>query len=120
LESAAEVAARRWELAREKAVEWNAVVLLKGPYTVIAHPDGRLAVVPIATPALATAGTGDVLAGAITGFLAQGLDPFDAACLGSWIGGRAGELCEEEIGPAGVVAGDLLPFLPWAMNELRH
>jgi NAD(P)H-hydrate epimerase len=120
LESAADVVARRWELAREKAAEWNAVILLKGPFTVIAHPDGRLAVSPIATPALATAGTGDVLAGAITGFLAQGLDPFDAACLASWVGGRAGELCEEEIGPAGVVAGDLLPFLPWAMNELRH
>lgn len=120
LESAAEVTARRWELAREKAAEWNAVVLLKGPYTVIAHPDGRLAISPIATAALATAGTGDVLAGAITGFLAQGLDPFDAACLASWIGGRAGELCEEEIGPAGVLAGDLLPYLPWAMNELRH
>ncbi|MBX3001259.1 MAG: NAD(P)H-hydrate dehydratase [Caldilineaceae bacterium] len=120
LESAAEVTARRWELAREKAAEWNAVILLKGPYTVIAHPDGRLAISPIATPALATAGTGDVLAGAITGFLAQGLDPFDAACLASWIGGRAGELCEEEIGPAGVVASDLLPYLPWAMNELRH
>jgi NAD(P)H-hydrate epimerase len=120
LENAAEVTARRWDLAREKAAEWNAVVLLKGPYTVIAHPDGRLAVAPIATPALATGGTGDVLAGAITGFLAQGLDPFDAACLGCWVGGRAGELCEDEIGPAGVLAGDLLPYLPWAMNELRH
>jgi ADP-dependent NAD(P)H-hydrate dehydratase / NAD(P)H-hydrate epimerase len=120
LESAKEVTARRWELAREKAAEWNAVVLLKGPYTVIAHPDGRLAVVPVATAALATAGTGDVLAGSIAGFMAQGLDPFDAACLGSWIGSRAGEMCEEEIGPAGTLAGDVLTFLPLAMNELRH
>jgi ADP-dependent NAD(P)H-hydrate dehydratase / NAD(P)H-hydrate epimerase len=119
LESVKEVTARRWELAREKAAEWNAVVLLKGPYTVIAHPDGRLAVLPIATAALATAGTGDVLAGSITGFLAQGLDPFDAACLGSWISSRAGEMCEEEIGPAGTLAGDVLSFLPTAMNELR-
>jgi NAD(P)H-hydrate epimerase len=119
LESAKEVTARPWELAREKAAAWKAVILLKGPYTVIAHPDGRLAVLPVATPALATAGTGDVLAGTITGFLAQGLEPYDAACLGSWIHGRAGELCEEEIGPAGVLAGDLLPFLPVAMNELR-
>lgn len=119
LESAAEVTDRPWELAREKAAAWNAIVLLKGPYTVIAHPDGRLAVLPVATPALATAGTGDVLAGAITGFLAQGLAPFDAACLGAWIHGRAGEMCEEEIGPAGVMASDLLPYLPLAMNELR-
>lgn len=110
---------KRWSLAREKAAIWNAVVLLKGPYTVIAHPDGRLAVLPVATPALATAGSGDILAGAITGLMGQGLSPFHAACLGAWLHGRAGELCEQEIGPAGVVARDLLPFLPIAMNELR-
>ena len=113
------VLSQPWQLAQEKAAVWNAVVLLKGPYTVIASPDGRLAVLPVATPALATAGTGDVLAGTITGLLAQGLDTFDAACLGAWLHGRAGELCEEEIGPAGVVAGDLLGFLPVVMNELR-
>lgn len=113
------VTAERWELARQQAAEWNAIVLLKGPYTVVAHPDGRLAVLPVATPALATAGTGDVLAGVITGLLAQGLAPFDAACVGAWLHGRAGEMCEQEIGPAGAVAGDLLPFLPGAMNELR-
>ncbi len=118
--SVEEVTANRWDLAREKAQEWGAVVLLKGPYTVIAHPDGRLAVLPIATPALATAGTGDVLAGAITGLLAQGLPPFEAACLGAWIHGRAGELCEQMVGPAGALAGDLLDLLPEAMNELRE
>ncbi len=120
LDSVSDVTGRAWDLAREKAAAWKAVILLKGPYTVIAHPDGRLAVLPVATPALATAGTGDVLAGAVTGFLAQGLDPFDAACLGAWIHGRAGEFCEDEIGLAGVLAGDLLPYLPAAMNELRH
>jgi len=108
-----------WPLAQEKAAAWQAVVLLKGPYTVIAHPDGRLAVLPVATPALATAGTGDVLAGTITGLLAQGLDAFDAACLGAWLHGRAGEVCEEEIGPGGVIAGDLLGYLPAVMVELR-
>ncbi len=119
LDDVADVTRRPWELAREKAAAWNAIVLLKGPYTAIAHPDGRVAILPVATPALATAGTGDVLAGSITGFLAQGLDMFDAACLGAWIHGRAGEMCEEEIGPAGVMASDLLPYLPLAMNELR-
>ena len=113
------VLAQPWQLAQEKAAEWKAVVLLKGPYTVIAAPDGRLAVLPVATPALATAGTGDVLAGTITGLLAQGLDAFDAACLGAWLHGRAGELAEEEIGPAGALAGDLLGYLPVVMNELR-
>ncbi len=119
LSSVQEVVDNRWALAREQAAAWHSVILLKGPYTVIAHPDGRLAVLPVATPALATAGAGDVLAGAITGLLAQGLSPFQAACLGAWLHGRAGELCEQQIGLAGVVAGDLLPFLPAAMNELR-
>lgn len=114
-----DVRADGWQLAQEKAAAWNAVVLLKGPYTVIAAPDGRLAVLPVATPALATAGTGDVLAGTITGLLAQGVAPFDAACLGAWLHGRAGEVCEEEIGPAGAMAGDLLGFLPSVMAELR-
>ncbi|MGB5050003.1 MAG: NAD(P)H-hydrate epimerase, partial [Caldilineaceae bacterium] len=61
------VLSQPWQLAQEKAADWHAVVLLKGPYTIIAGPDGRLAVLPVATPALATAGTGDVLAGTITG-----------------------------------------------------
>jgi ADP-dependent NAD(P)H-hydrate dehydratase / NAD(P)H-hydrate epimerase len=110
----------RWSLARQQAVEWQAVVLAKGPYTVIADPAGWLAVLPVATPALATAGTGDVLAGAIAGLLAQGVAPFAAASLGAWLQGAAGLACEREIGPAGVVAGDLLLRLPVVMNNLRR
>ncbi len=120
LSSVQEVADNRWALARERAAAWQAVVLLKGPYTVIADLEGDLAVLPVATAALATAGTGDVLAGVITGLLAQGLSPFHAACLGAWLHGRAGELCEQKIGCAGVVARDILPLLPAAMNELRE
>jgi len=119
LASAQEVIDNRWELARERAAAWQAVVLLKGPYTVIARPEGELAVLPVATAALATAGTGDILAGSIAGFMAQGLSSFHAACLGAWVHGRAGELCEQRIGSAGVVASDLLTLLPAAMNELR-
>jgi NAD(P)H-hydrate epimerase len=114
----AEVVAGRWQLAREKALEWNAVLLIKGPYTVIAEPGGRLAVLPIATPALATAGTGDVLAGIIGGLIAQGVAPFQAACLGAAIHGAAGERCAAEIGLAGVLAGDLLPRLPSVIRWL--
>jgi NAD(P)H-hydrate epimerase len=114
-----EVVAQRWSLARQKAADWGCVVLLKGPYTVVAHPDGWLGVLPIATPALATAGSGDVLAGAIGGLLAQGLDPLAAACVGSWLHGTAGLLCEQEIGPAGVIASDLLPRLPAVLHELH-
>jgi ADP-dependent NAD(P)H-hydrate dehydratase / NAD(P)H-hydrate epimerase len=114
-----EVVAQRWSLARQKAAEWGCVVLLKGPYTVVAHPEGWLGVLPIATPALATAGSGDVLAGVIGGLLAQGLEPLAAACAGSWVHGMAGILCEQEVGPAGVVASDLLPRLPAVLRELH-
>ena len=117
--SNAEVVENRWEIARAKAVEWNAVVLAKGPYTVVADVDGTLAVLPVATPALATAGTGDVLAGTIAGLLAQGLDPFDAACLGAWLHGKAGERCAAEIGLAGVLASDVLDRLPFVIEALR-
>jgi hydroxyethylthiazole kinase-like uncharacterized protein yjeF len=115
----AEVIGNRWQIARQKAQEWKTVVLAKGPYTVIADPEDRLAVLPVATPALATAGTGDVLAGVIAGLLAQGVPPFQAACLGAWLHGAAGQRCEAEIGPSGVVASDLLPRLPEVMNRLR-
>jgi NAD(P)H-hydrate epimerase len=115
-----EVTNQRWALAREKAAGWNAVVLLKGPYNVIADPQGWLAVLPVATPALATAGTGDVLAGAILGLLAQGVAPFAAACLGAWLHGAAGLRCAAEMGDAGVLASDLLPRLPEVMRSLRE
>lgn len=114
-----EVRNRRWQIAREKAAEWDMVVLLKGPYTVIAAPDGRLAVLSVATPALATAGTGDVLAGTIVGLLAQGMSSFEAACLGAWVHGHAGLRCAAEIGQAGVIASDLLARLPLVLNSLR-
>lgn len=114
-----EVVTQRWSLARQKAAAWQTVLLAKGPYTVVADPQGWLAVLPIATPALATAGTGDVLAGVIAGLLAQGVAPFAAACLGAWLHGTAGQQCQAEIGPGGVIASDLLARLPEQMNALR-
>jgi NAD(P)H-hydrate epimerase len=117
--STREVAADRFGMARSKAAEWNAVVLLKGAYSVVAAPDGRTAVLPFANPALATAGSGDVLAGAIVGLLAQGLPSFEGAVLGGYLHGLAGELARQDIGDAGVVAGDLLARLPEAIRRLR-
>jgi NAD(P)H-hydrate epimerase len=117
--SIAAVETQRIETAQEAARAWQQVVILKGAYSLIAGPDGRVAINPFANPALATAGTGDVLAGALVGLLAQGLAPFDAARLGAYLHGLAGELASEEIGEAGVVAGDLLPRLPAAMRRLR-
>lgn len=134
----AEVQARRRELAQEAARQWNAVVVLKGAFTVIAAPDGRVTLLPFATPALATAGTGDVLAGTIAGFLAQmlaastraegepdassaGLEQaYRAAVVGGYIHGLAGELAGVSTGPAGVVAGDLLPRIPEALRRVQN
>lgn len=108
----AEVQANRFEIARSKAAEWKVVVLLKGAHTLVAAPDGRLAVLPFKTDALATAGTGDVLAGAITGLLAQGLAPFDAAVLGAYLHGLAGLQAARELGSTrSVTAGDVLDAL---------
>jgi NAD(P)H-hydrate epimerase len=76
-------------------------------------------VLPFANPALATAGSGDVLAGAIVGLLAQGLPSFEGAVLGGYLHGLAGELARQDIGDAGVVAGDLLARLPEAIRRLR-
>ena len=112
------VVARRWELAREQAAAWGCTVLLKGPYTVVAAPAGLLGVLPIATPALATAGSGDVLSGIVGGLLAQGLEPFAAACAGAYLHGQAGLRCEQELGRAGVIASDLLPQLPAVLHSL--
>jgi NAD(P)H-hydrate epimerase len=116
LEDKAEIGADRVGVARRMAAEWGHVVILKGAFTVIANPDGCAVVLPFANPALATAGSGDVLAGAIVGLLAQGLAPFKAAICGAYLHGLAGELARRDIGDAGVVAGDLLARLPTAIR----
>jgi NAD(P)H-hydrate epimerase len=91
IEDTAEVQANRLQLAQQKAKEWGVIVVLKGAFTVVAAPDGESASVsPFASAKLATAGTGDVLAGAITGLLAQGMQPYAAAVAGVWLHGWAG------------------------------
>ena len=88
--STKEIQSNRLEIARKFSQLWGQVVVLKGAITVIAEPSGRTALIPIATPALARAGTGDVLAGLIAGLRAQGVDPFDAAIAGAWVHANAG------------------------------
>lgn len=108
----ADVQKQRFDIARAKAAEWNVVLLLKGAHTVVAEPGGRLAALPFKTDALATAGTGDVLAGAIIGLLAQGLKPFDAAVVGAYLHGLAGLQAAKNWGSTRpVMAGDVLETL---------
>ncbi len=110
----AEIQADRIGHAARLARECGAVVVLKGANTVIASRDGQVMVIDSANPALATAGTGDVLAGAIVGLMAQGLRPFDAAVCGAALHARAGELWRDAHGDSGLLASDLLPLLPAA------
>jgi NAD(P)H-hydrate epimerase len=108
----AEVGRRRLASARQAASATGAIVVLKGDDTLIAEPEGRVAVSPGGAPALATAGTGDVLSGVIAAHLAKGMAPFDAACAGVWLHAAAGRLAAERIGPEGVIAGDVIELLP--------
>jgi NAD(P)H-hydrate epimerase len=114
-----EIQADRDNVARRMADKWNAVVALKGAFTVVASPDGRVMVLPFANPALSTAGSGDVLAGAIVGLRAQGMDAFEAAVSGAYVHALAGELARADLGDMGVVAGDLPPRLPLALQRIR-
>jgi ADP-dependent NAD(P)H-hydrate dehydratase / NAD(P)H-hydrate epimerase len=106
--------------ASAAAVEWRQVVVLKGARTVIAAPDGSVAIAPFENPAMASGGTDDVLAGTIGALLAQGLPPFDAARLGVYLHGVAGELVGERIGDAGLLASDLPDALPVGRKRLAQ
>ncbi len=116
--SVSEVQSDRVAVVRSQAAEWGQVVVLKGAHTVVAAPDGRVAIEPFVNPGLATAGSGDVLAGTIAALRAQGLGAFEAAAGGAYVHGLAGEIAREEIGAAGMVAGDVLACLPKALWHL--
>ena len=113
-----EVQERRVEVAREYAGIWGATVVLKGAHTVVATEDGLCYMSPFSNPGLASGGTGDVLSGIVVGLLAQGLTPADAAVLGVYLHGMAGEGVRAELGEAGALASDLLPKLPPAIRQL--
>jgi len=100
---------------REAAALSGATILLKGGDTVIAGPDGRVVINENAPPDLATAGAGDVLAGFAVGLLARGLDPFDAACMATWLHGESAR----SFGP-GLIAEDLPDALPGVLNKLKE
>jgi hydroxyethylthiazole kinase-like uncharacterized protein yjeF len=111
----AEIERERLRRVREAADSARAVVVLKGDDTLIAEPGGRVAVNGAGTPALATAGTGDVLTGVIAALLAQGLDPFTGAAAGVWLHAHAGREAARRLGAVeGVIASDVIDALPAA------
>lgn len=119
--STAEINAHRWEIAAEKASEWNLVIALKGAHTLIASPAGQTAVIPFKTDALGTAGTGDVLAGLIAGLRAQGSSAFNSARLGAYLHGLAGLIAAAKIGSSrSVIAGDVLAALGRAFQKVEQ
>lgn len=125
--------AQRPQATMELAQAHQAVVVLKGPNTVVAEmprtpaaptgpqePAGRIYVNTTGNPALATAGSGDVLTGLIAGLMAQGMEAFHAAVLGVYLHGLAGDLWAQDYGPRGLTARDLIQLIPKAMQQYAH
>ncbi len=102
------------------ASQWGKTVVLKGACTIVAAPDGRAKLCFIGNPGLSSAGTGDVLTGAIAGLVAQGMPLFEAAACGAYLHARAGEKAREKFGDAGMLASDLLPLLPQVIRETKE
>ena len=118
--SAQDVQRDRERIAKEFATTYRVVVVLKGHGTIVADIDGALYVNETGNPGMATGGMGDVLTGMIAGLLAQGLAVFDAARLGVYLHGLAGDLAAEEIGEVGLIASDLLDRIPEAIEQYQN
>lgn len=118
--SVSEISDNRIEVAQEYAHKWNKLVVLKGAFTVVGFPSGEVRQSPFANPAMATAGTGDVLGGVLSGLLAQEISLNNAATLGVYLHGLAGERVRDKLGDAGMLAGDLLPEIPRAVKSLKQ
>lgn len=116
--SVAFVEANRMKVAMQLAKKWNVYVLLKGHRSLVATPRGQVYINPTGSVTLATAGSGDVLTGLITGFLAQGLNPLRACLTAVYIHGQAGDYIYEKVGDRGTTASDILKFVPMAIRQI--
>jgi NAD(P)H-hydrate epimerase len=110
------VRANRLEAVRRATAQSGCIVLLKGPDTLVADRGGRLCVSHAGPSGLATAGSGDVLTGVIAAMLARGGDAWTATCAAAEAHGRAGRIASDRIGPAGIIATDVIAALPEAMR----
>ena len=116
--SISDIQTNRLHIAQEKAQDWGVVLVLKGAYTIIANPKGKIAILPFNVDALATAGTGDILAGLIAGFLAQGVTPFESSIIAGYVHGYAGKLAQQIHGSGrGIIAGDILRLIPDVLGQ---
>ncbi len=118
--TAAAVNDHRVGIARDFSRTHSSIVVLKGARTILAHPDGPTAVTPTGNPGMATAGTGDVLTGILTGLLAQGVPPWEAAQSGVYLHGLAGDVAAQTYGYPSLMAGDLIACLPQAITRVLH
>jgi len=108
----------RKKRASETAKKYGVIMVLKGHRTVVASPEGSCYINTTGNPGMATAGAGDVLTGMIAALIGQGLSNFEAACLGVYLHGLAGDKAAEKVGQISLTAGDLLLFLPAAFKTL--
>jgi ADP-dependent NAD(P)H-hydrate dehydratase / NAD(P)H-hydrate epimerase len=113
------VNADRIGTARRFARERGVFVVLKGARTIIARPDGLVAICPTGNPGMATAGTGDVLTGMIVGLLAQRVSAWEAVCAATYFHGLAGDLAAQQLGQPGMLAGDLIAQIPYALQRTK-
>lgn len=117
--STKEVQAQRETVAASFAKTHRVIVVLKGFETIVAHPDGRIAVNTTGNSGMGTGGTGDILAGLLGGLLAQGMAPWDAARLGVWLHGCAGDIAAREFTARAMIARDVIASLPQAFGTLE-
>ena len=108
----------RVAVAQEQAVAWQKIIVLKGAFTAVARPDGHCTLLPFANPILGAAGSGDVLGGIILALLGQGIPAYEAAVLGAYLHGAAGELARTALGDAGLLASELADWVPEARRQI--
>ncbi len=110
----------RYITLKEKAQKHNVIIVLKGAYTCIAHPDGSTWFNSTGNPGMAKGGSGDVLTGVILGLLARGYSPFQATMIGVWIHGKAGDLCLITFGQESVLASNICEKIVDAFSSLER
>ena len=108
----------RERAAREFALQHGVYLVLKGHRTIVAAPDGRMAVNTTGNAGMAKGGSGDILSGMLLSLLGQGMAPFEACCAAVWLHGRAGDLAAADKGERGMIPSDLLEQIPYAMKYL--